>query len=180
MERRTLNLLSAESWAADCHLYKRRMEDCSHHGQREWPQNTVQKLRASHVFVLGRTSIAGIASAHLFSSAVISMVHTWARLCRQVQFFNDKTALDLKEKFSLCICVCTFMCIDLPGDIAVVSDFDMTEDIRQLLQHKDFDLIHRTAEFKVTQIQSRREALLTSFVIGKYVLFWEKNRRKTT
>lgn len=73
--------------------------------------------------------------------------------------------------FSLYICVCKYLCIHLLGDIAVVSDFNMTQDIRQLLQHKHFDLIHRTAEFKVTQIQAGREALLTSFVIGKYVLF---------
>lgn len=76
-----------------------------------------------------------------------------------------------KCKHSLYICVSRYVYIHLLGDIAVVSDFDMTQDIRQLLQHKHFDLIHRTAEFKVTQIQARREALLTSFVIGKYVLF---------
>lgn len=67
--------------------------------------------------------------------------------------------------------MCKYVYIHLLGDIAVVSDSDMTQDIRQLLQHENFDLIHRTAEFKVTQIQARRKALLTSFVIGKYVLF---------
>lgn len=67
--------------------------------------------------------------------------------------------------------MCKRACIHLLGDIAVISDFNMTQDIRQLLQHEHFDLIHRTAEFQVTQIQARREALLTSFVIGKYVLF---------
>lgn len=50
----------------------------------------------------------------------------------------------------------------------------MTQDIRQLLQHEHFDLIHRTAEFKVTQVQAGRKALLTSFVVGEYVLFEEK------
>lgn len=78
---------------------------------------------------------------------------------------------NLKQMFCLYICVCKYVYIHLLGDIAVVSDFNMTQDIRQLLQHKHFDLIHRTAEFKVTQIQARREALLTSFVIGKNVLF---------
>lgn len=71
--------------------------------------------------------------------------------------------------------MCKYVYIHLLGDIAVVSDFNMTENIGQLLQHKHFDLIHRTAEFKVTQIQARREALLTSSVIGKYVLF-KRNR----
>lgn len=46
----------------------------------------------------------------------------------------------------------------------------MAQDIGQLLQHEHFDLIHRAAEFQVAQVQARREALLTSFVIGKYVL----------
>lgn len=64
----------------------------------------------------------------------------------------------------------------LLGNVAVVSYFNMTQDVGQLLQDKNFDLIDRAAEFKVTQVQPGREALLTSFVIGKYVLFEERDK----
>lgn len=53
----------------------------------------------------------------------------------------------------------------------------MTQDVRQLLQHQHFDLVHRAAELKVAQIQAWREALLTSLVIGKYLLFGERQRQ---
>lgn len=60
------------------------------------------------------------------------------------------------------------------GNIAVVSDLYMAENVGQFLGDKDFDLIHRTAEFQVTKVQSRGETLLAPFLVGQDVLREEK------
>lgn len=58
----------------------------------------------------------------------------------------------------------------IPGDMAVVSYFDMAEHIGDFLRNQNSDLLHRAGKLHITQIESWREHLPTALMIGKLLL----------
>lgn len=135
-----------------------------------------EKPRGPYPWVLGWSSDAGQAQCTCWAQQGSWDAPTGAKPCchshsKPCCHLHGRIALpSTLDRFKSNQLFPAYLCIHLLGDVAVVSDFDVTQDIGQLLQHKHFDLIHRAAEFQVTQIQAGGEALLTSFVIGKYVL----------
>lgn len=57
-----------------------------------------------------------------------------------------------------------------PGDVAVVPNFGVAEDVGEFLGHERSDLLDRRAQLQVAQVQARRQCLAAPPVIRQLLL----------